>query len=92
MKIDLQDFAEKLYGIKRDEHICFHDLETENSYIAECFYRNDVLYLLVTMYGVMVEVYNLNDYYDKDVLLNDIQYDFGISDEVEITDNNEDDA
>lgn len=80
-------FQNRLFNLDIGENLKFQDNTNECTYIAECFYRNDVKFILVTEYGAMISVYQLSDYHSASGLAHDVLYDFGISDDINVIEN-----
>ena len=78
------EFSDKVWNLGIGDSFCFKDKQGEMEYLVECFHRNDVTFILVTMFGIDVAAYSRNGFVTKDQLANTIYDDFGISDNIKL--------
>jgi len=81
------EFSDKVWNLQVGNSFCFQDKQGGMEYIVECFHRNDITFILVTMFGINVAAYLRNQFGTKDQLANEIYDDFGISDSIKLIDN-----
>lgn len=81
-----EEFSDKVWNLQVGDSFCFQDKQGDMEYIVECFHRNDVTFILVTMFGIDVAAYLRNQFVTKDQLANEIYDDFGISNNIKLID------